>query len=111
MPHLASSNVEIIPRKYNKSTKLDALSTVDDHVRAVDEASLIGRQVEAHVGDVVHLRQAAQGHLPDKLLPVLGRVWQAGEHGEKARGAEERADGVDADVVGAVFGRETLGGL
>lgn len=60
--------------------QLNTLSTIHHHLSAVDKTSLITGQIQAHVGDIIHVGEAAQWHISDELLSVLGGIFHTGEH-------------------------------
>lgn len=91
--------------------QLNALAAVNHHLRTVDEAALVTGKIEAHVGNVIRISQAAQRHVPNELLSVLRSVFHPGEHAEQPGSREQWRNAVDPDVVRAVLGSEALGGL
>jgi hypothetical protein len=76
-----------------------------------DEPGLCTRHEYTRTDDILHLADAAHGHIGRELFPVCRRILHAREGREEPRARDERTDGVDADLVGAVLGREALGRL
>lgn len=59
---------------------LDALSTVHNHLRAVDKRALITSKVKTHIGDIIRLRKTAKRDVPEELRPVFRRVFHSSKH-------------------------------
>ena len=95
----------------DRSHDLDTLATINDHLRPIDKTSLITGQIQTNVRNVTPLRETAQRHISNELLPVLRRIFHSGEHGEQRRRRQKRSDRIDTDIVRSILSRQTLGSL
>ena len=77
--------------------------TVDLQIDPGNELTLITRQKCGHIRDIAWIRQPSQGHIEQEFLHVLFGVRNANEGLEEACAAEQRAEGVHADLVFAEF--------
>lgn len=87
------------------------LSAIQDQVLAGRELALVTRQIQCQVCDIDWLCQSRQGHLRDKLLQVLLVVRHACKVLEQSRVRQQRANGVDADLLRAELGSQGFGSL
>lgn len=95
----------------DRSHDSDTLSTINDHLRPVDKPTLITGQIQTNVRNVTPLRETAQRHISNELLPVLRRIFHSREHGEQRRSREKRSDRIDTDIMRSILSRQTLGSL
>lgn len=81
------------------SDRSNASTTVDREVDTSDEISLVARQKDSGVPDILWISQALQRNTLGELLAILLSVLDADEAGEKLCRRQQRTDCRDTDLM------------